>query len=314
MNNEPNDIFNNNFNIDNEYIEYLTNLVDRYTNNYLNLNSGEAMRGNPDISSDGIFFNFTTTSNISKYNLDDYNLATIYFNHLRDEWSELNKTRLDKLLENENFECYINSPSLKILNILLDSFYKNDEMFPSLEQFLNLIYNDRCICSNRFNNITGARVPDSNSLNQSNYVKNIVIDFVLLYSNYPNCNYFPYYIEFYILHNRIPLDNELEVFLDRIREFFNSPENFHQKDKLLVPTLNTDKLEHLDFGLIKSPVNDCCAICREEFEEKTQVVKLRPCLHLFHYNNNECLQDASIFNWLHSYNFCPLCKSKVTPN
>ena len=301
MSNEPNDIFNSNFNIDNEYIEYLTNLVDRYTNNYLN-NLDSVY--NSAVASDGIFFNFSTTSNISKYNLDDYNLATIYFNHLRDEWMEMNKSRLGTILRHQDFESYINSPSIKILNILLDFFYKNDEMFPQLDMFYNLIYNDRCICSNRFNTT------------QSNIelIKKIVIDFVLLYSNYPNCNYYSFYIEFYILHNRIPLDEELEVFLNRVREFEISPEDFHQKDKLFVPTLNIDKLKNLDFGLVENPVNDCCAICRDEFEEKTQVIKLEPCNHLFHFKNDQCLQDASIFNWIQSYNFCPLCKSKITPN
>lgn len=286
--------------IDEGFIEYISSLVDRYT--YLMENDSE--------NNSNIFFNFNTTSNFAKYTSDEYDLSTIYYNHIRDEWLETNKERIDNI---SNYKNYNDNPSLKIQNILLDYFYQNEEMFPSFDTFVNLIYNNRCLCSDRVSYIYQSFSRNSGT-EEENYIKNITVDFVMLHGFYPSCNYFSYYIEFFIIHNRIPTDDELSSFIERAREFNISPEDFHQKDKLLVPTLNIDKLVVEEFSNISSPVNDCCAICREDFHPQTKTIKLSPCNHLFHSNNSECLQDASIINWLHSYNFCPLCNTKITSN
>jgi hypothetical protein len=255
---------------------------------------------------------------------EEYDLATIYYNHIRDEWLESNKERINtgSFVSDSisTYKNYIDNPSLKIQNILLNYFYQNEEMFPSTDTFLDLIYNNRCLCSDRFSYIYQSfnrelnNQRENNEAQPRNYIKNIIIDFIMLYSFYPSCNYFAYYIEFFIIHNRIPSDDELASFIERAREFNISPEDFHQKDKLLVPTLNIKNLLVQQFSDISNPVNDCCAICREDFSSLTQTIKLSPCNHLFHSNDSECLQDASIANWLHAYNFCPLCKTKIDTN
>ncbi len=300
--------------IDIDFIEYLTSLVDRYSYTEMGFDPEDSSNSN-------IFFNFNTTSNFKKYTSEEYDLSTIYYNHIRDEWLESNKERINAGIPESisTYKNYIDNPSLKIQNILLDYFYQNEEMFPSINTFIDLIYNNRCLCSDRFSyiyqsfNSSSRRESDreNNESHPRNYIKNIIIDFIMLYSFYPSCNYFAYYIEFFIIHNRIPSDDELSSFIERAREFNISPEDFHQKDKLLVPTLNIKNLLVQQFSDISNPVNDCCAICREDFSPQTQTIKLSPCNHLFHSNDSECLQDASIANWLHAYNFCPLCKTKI---
>ena len=288
---DPNEYFSSRESIDEEFIEYITSLVNRYTNReMLNIDSES-----------NIFFNFNISSSISKYSQDEYDLTIVYYNHIRDEWLTDNNERINLIPDLKN---YIEKPSLKILNIILKYFSENDEMFPTIDVFLDLVYNNRCLCIDRFSYLFQTQT-------NQDIIKKIIQDFVMIYSFYPSCNYFSYYIEFFILHNRIPSEEELTSFMERAREFFISPEDFHQKDKLLVPTLNINKLPIEQFNNISNPINDCCAICREEFSPATQTVKLSPCNHLFHSNDSECLQDASIFNWLHCYNFCPLCKTKI---
>lgn len=45
-----------------------------------------------------------------------------------------------------------------------------------------------------------------------------------------------------------------------------------------------------------------CSVCKEEFEEATEVVKM-PCNHLFH---QECL-----LTWLKMHNSCPTCRFEL---
>ena len=234
---------------------------------------------------------------------EDYNLATIYFNHLRDEWIELHKERLDGF----NYDNYIQFPLSKTLNILLNYFFDNGEAFPDTDQFIDEIYKNICICVNRY-------AVNYSYIQNTNIIKDVFRDFIILYGYFPSCNYIDHYIQFFIMHKRIPTIDELNEYLRRLHEFSNSPEDFHQKDKQFVPTIGINKLPTYEFSLIpkENILNDCCAICRDDFQQSTKVIQLTPCNHLFHSNCSECLEEASIINWLNNHNFCPLCKSKIS--
>ncbi len=146
-------------------------------------------------------------------------------------------------------------------------------------------------------------------------IKRIIKQCIFYTGEIPNCEYFPHFVEYYLLHGRIPNDEELNEYMRRVYQFSRSPEEFHQIDKCLVPTLGVDKLPVFDYqSKEKENEVDVCCICQEEFIQSQKVIKLVPCGHLFHHSSTECLENGSILDWLNSHNRCPLCKEKVEPN
>jgi len=141
-------------------------------------------------------------------------------------------------------------------------------------------------------------------------VKKVIKKCILLIGDIPDCEMFPNFIEYYLLHSTIPNEEELDEYMRRVYEFSRNPEEFHQTDKCLVPTLHVEKLPVFDYKVSLDEVDVCC-ICQEEFTTSQKVIKLVPCGHLFHHSINDCLENGSILNWLSANNRCPLCKIKI---
>jgi hypothetical protein len=243
----------------------------------------------------------------TRYEKEEYELAEIIFFELRNEWKEKNNIIEINDVDRDR------EISVSIKNILLD-FYNSgnvnsstnieEERFPNLEEFIEKLYAFKCDCLIQY---------------ESENLKKVIEHYCLLYGKYPSCNTIPYILEFYIIQKRVPTQEELEDLVYRTIQFSLNPEEYHQRDKEFIPTIGVDKLPifiYKDFIEKHSSKDNklcqnTCAIGQDDFLEKQSIMKLVPCGHLFHSTNSECLENASIRNWLEKYNYCPLCKQKI---
>ena len=122
-----------------------------------------------------------------------------------------------------------------------------------------------------------------------------------------SCLQLPLVYEYYLLNRDIPTDEQLGEILQRAYEFERNPEEFHAKDKILVPTLNLDKLSPI---VKDAPVDENCSLCQSTIGTKP-FYKIPPCNHLFHANAEDCLGESTIINWLSNHKQCPNCKTIV---
>ena len=224
----------------------------------------------------------------SRYTNDDYELSEIYFIELRNEWKERNNIETNSEFDRNS------QVGVDIKNVLLDFFYDNEERFPDIDEFLNKVFYERCECLYSY---------------PQDILKKVFDLYIMTHARIPKCNEINFLIEFYIIHKLLPSDDELTEHIRRSIEFSTSPEDFHQRDKQFVPTLGIDKLPTYKYKIKED--KECCAICREDFQDETTVIELKPCGHLFHSSNDDCLEGASIRNWLEKYNHCPQCRTKI---
>ena len=213
-----------------------------------------------------------------RYEDHQYNKAKEYF---------INNIKKDKTQD------YV---SRSLLNIILDLYTDNeDDEYPVLEEIVDKVYEYRCNCVYFLNELD---------------IKNMLKDYISIKGDLPRCREYSYLIEYHIINKTIPSEQELEDFMIRAMEFIFNPEEFHQKDKVHVPALGVDKLPVKNYckDICKSTT---CSLCQDDFLDEQQIITLLPCKHEFHYNDKECLGNASIKNWLSNNNFCPLCKRKV---
>ena len=213
-----------------------------------------------------------------RYEDHQYNKAKEYF---------VNNIKKDKTQD------YV---SRSLLNIILDLYTDNeDDEYPVLEEIVDKVYEYRCNCVYFLNELD---------------IKNMLKDYISIKGDLPRCREYSYLIEYHIINKTIPSEQELEDFMIRAMEFIFNPEEFHQKDKVHVPALGVDKLPVKNYckDICKSTT---CSLCQDDFLDEQQIITLLPCKHEFHYNDKECLGNASIKNWLSNNNFCPLCKRKV---
>ncbi len=91
-------------------------------------------------------------------------------------------------------------------------------------------------------------------------------------------------------------------------EFERDPEGYHEKDKVLVPTLNLDKLS----PIVKDTfVSENCSLCQTEIGFHS-FYKIPPCNHIFHADTEHCLGESNIITWLSNHKQCPNCKTIVS--
>jgi hypothetical protein len=196
-------------------------------------------------------------------------------------------------LKKDNTQDYV---SRSLLNIILDLYTDNEEdEYPTLDELVDKVFEYRCSCVYLLNELD---------------IKNMLKDYVSIKGDIPRCREYSYLIEYHIINKTIPSEQELEDFMIRAAEFMFNPEDFYQKDKVHVPALGVDKLPVKNYckDTCKSTT---CSLCQDDFVDEQQIITLLPCKHEFHYNDKECLGNASIKNWLSNNNFCPLCKTKV---
>jgi len=234
----------------------------------------------------------------NRYSDENYDLASIYFIELRENWLS---NYSDETLQRYNLNRYNLEVNIYIKNILLDMFIR-DEKFPTVEELIEEVYSLRCNCVIRF----------SLSI-QLTLIKKIYEDHIMLFGTMFSCSEIEDLLEYYLLNNQMPTQEEMYDFLVRQREFYNSPEEFHQKDKQFVPTLNIDKLPTYTYKKIDE--NDyTCGMCQDDFKDSQTIIKLIPCNHEFHLNPSECLENACILNWMNNHNLCPICRTKININ
>ena len=220
------------------------------------------------------------------YSRDEYDLAENHFDNLRERF----------MMDTEmNFEGYDYRLIKEVKNAVLELYYEtNAYELPDIDHIIDRLFEIRCSCVMEY--------PHA-------YVKKVIKQCILYTGGLPSCELYPKYIEYYVLHRRIPTDEELEEFIRRVIEYSRNPEEFHQKDKEFVPALNVDLLPIEKY--LKSEKEQACCICQEDFCEEQEVITLLPCKHQFHNKSEECLEGGSVLTWLEKYNYCPMCKTKV---
>jgi hypothetical protein len=224
--------------------------------------------------------------NGKQYSKDEYDLSENHFDNLRESFME------ETDMKDSDYDYRLTK---EVKNAILDLYYETDAFeFPDIDQIINRLFENRCNCVREY--------PD-------NYIKKVIKQCILYTGGTPSCELYPQYIEYYVLHGRIPTDEELEEFIRRVIEYSRSPEEFHQKDKEFVPALNVDLLPVEKY--CKKNEDKTCCICQEDFSEGQEVITLLPCKHQFHNKGEECLEGGCILTWLDKYNYCPMCKSKV---
>jgi hypothetical protein len=278
--------------------EVFSNLINNIDNSFLDdlRNSGEIEEyyeriiNAPEILRDSAIRNFSRTRYsdiLNLYSPDERELATNHIKDLRDSYF------VDVDADIGDYGEY--EVSREIINKTLELYYENGaHSFPDLEDIVNSLFENRCNCVRSY---------------PENYVKKVIKQCVVYTGILPSCSLYPQYVEFYILHGKIPSRDELEEYMRRIYEFSRNPEEFHQTDKCLVPTLNVDNLPRHSFS--EDEENTGCGVCQDEFINGQILITLLPCGHKFHENKKDCLETTCILNWLETHNVCPLCKSHI---
>jgi len=131
----------------------------------------------------------------------------------------------------------------------------------------------------------------------------ILIYGIMEYGTFFNCQtVYSFYI-FQFLHGRYPRGDEIE---QNHSQWLTEMMNLH----------NDDFWEHRQLEIdwtkcTKTTIQDipsyACAICQDEFEIDSAVIKL-PCSHVFHAASESC---EGIEKWLSRMNVCPLCKTEI---
>jgi len=142
---------------------------------------------------------------------------------------------------------------------------------------------------------------------QDDYICEIKKKCLYTRGRFYTCLQLPLVYEYYLLHKDIPSDEKLTEIIERTYEFERNPEEFHEKDKILVPTLNLDKLSPI---VKDTPVDENCSLCQSVISTKP-FYKIPPCNHLFHADAEDCLGESTIINWLSNHKQCPNCKTIV---
>lgn len=228
-------------------------------------------------------------SPISRYSESEINKSKIYFNDIRESYL------LDYNYNANEFDYSISD----VLCLKICDYKKIHNVYPTFDEIMIEFYKDRCNCI---------------YTHPPAIIKKVIKQCLLFKGDVPNCELYPLYVEYYTLHSKIPNEEELEEFVRRYIEFTRNPEDFHQKDKEFVPTLNIDKLPVFNYSTVDKNEIECCSICQDDFMSEQKVIQLKPCNHMFHYENKNCLDNGSIINWLEKNNMCPLCKTKIKAN
>jgi hypothetical protein len=134
-----------------------------------------------------------------RYSNDEYDLAESHFENLRESF-----------MEDMNIEGYDYRLTAEVKNSVLELYYETNAYdFPDIDQIIDRLFENRCACVMEY---------------PHNYVKNVIKQCILYIGNLPSCELYPQYIEYYVLHGRIPTDEELEEFIRRVIEYSRNPE------------------------------------------------------------------------------------------
>jgi hypothetical protein len=222
----------------------------------------------------------------SRYKVDEYNQALDYFNTLANNYT----LSLEDETQNIN-------PTIQILNIILDLYFEGAlESMPSRLQIIDRVISYQCNCLRSYD-ISEPQL------------RQIVNHSIFSFGIYPTCYEIILLVEYQTIQQNLPSIEQFNTFMSNNINFFTDPENFHNNDKIHIPTLNLDSYSRTK---ATSDINTSCGICQDDFKEGDTLITLEPCGHQFHSLSEECLDTASVIDWLTNHNYCPLCKSRVT--
>jgi hypothetical protein len=137
----------------------------------------------------------------------------------------------------------------------------------------------------------------------------IMQHFIVNLGYIPNCRSITACLEYYTYNNILPTSQILTYTLNVMNDMMNSPEDFYQKDKVRIPTVN---IKFMKSNLLKENDQEIfCALCQECLKINQQCYTLNPCGHMFHASSKQCLDTDSILTWLSQDNKCPICKTVV---
>jgi hypothetical protein len=127
----------------------------------------------------------------------------------------------------------------------------------------------------------------------------------------PSCETVQLFYTFYLQEKRIATVEELTSYHNMMNELNNDPDQFQQKYKHKIPTPNLHCLESKTMSKqLYETQKPVCGICQDEIHIHQTYFELS-CSHLFHHQDNQCLENATILNWLKENKTCPLCKQEV---
>jgi len=215
-----------------------------------------------------------------QFSEEDYERAELHFHRL--------------MWESSSTGMFVNV-HVNICNAILEYYFRaNQQQWPTWELLCDMLLHE-----------THMFVSDL----PMDRVRNMYHHYCVSNGCLPDPRDYHHIIEFHMIHNQWPTEEELQESRLRHLRFFFDPERFHSEDKMKVPTLHVDQLP----VETNTDPNACCSICMDDIALTQTCVKLLPCGHVFHANENQCLQNSSIFTWLRENNVCPNCKSKVSP-
>jgi hypothetical protein len=123
-----------------------------------------------------------------------------------------------------------------------------------------------------------------------------------------NCNSLSL-IEFYRKnHQDYPTSlPDLLLFVSNMNGMNNDADNYCIENQVTRPAKNLENIPSL--YKVATHVS-ICTICMDEIKEGDIIIELN-CGHRFHSSSSDCLDDASILEWLNSNKSCPICKQEV---
>lgn len=179
-----------------------------------------------------------------------------------------------------------------ILNILCTEYYKSGcDHYPNIDQIVSIICSEPCRCQ---------------SLTSLLNYQQIIRHYCITQAYIPSCFEFEYVLLYHSQMATYPTIEELITFIDNSYSFANDPLTYYQNDKTHVPTLGIDKLP-----IIKGNDDTFCALCQDVCSSVQDCIQLKPCNHMFHSVDADCLETSSIHNYLQQNNSCPICKVKI---
>jgi hypothetical protein len=180
----------------------------------------------------------------------------------------------------------------KILNIMCTEYYKSGcEYYPNFDTILSILCSEHCRCQ---------------TLTSVLNFQQIVKHYCLTEAYVPSCFEFEHILLFHTQMGRYPTMEECIQFIQNVMAFSHDPLQYYQNDKTHVPTLGVDKLP-----IIKGDDDTICALCQETCTSLQDCIQLKPCNHMFHSLDIDCLETTSIHTYLEQNNVCPLCKSRI---
>ena len=260
---------------------------------------------------------YTTFTTVYSYNGNYTNELTRYYNEIKEHI-----IALIRIENNNNSRICINDMLVKIVYEIIKQGYSpytvfNDELILRkltlirMDDIINkgIEWIDRkklCRC-NIFNICYNSLELNYNR----NIVYNIIKQNILLYGIIPRCHYLLLNYQYYLQEKRVGTLQEINDYEMLLNEIEMDPEEFHNKYKHKLPTKNLSSLKckimNEEITKNKEP---CCGICQYDIEPLQKYYEL-PCGHLFHENDKECLECATIVFWLKDNKLCPICKQEV---